>query len=227
MSYIAKYPNAWARGQSSLFEDFLNGATGSQIASSVAGAGAAVSAVSGIANHPGIAELDAGTTNAGTAGVLTGPASLLFGGGVLDLSWLVMIPTLSTGVETFTFRAGFLDVATGAAVDGAYYECESNGNANWVTTTANNSSRTLTTSSVPVVAGQWYSLRVLVNADASRVNFLVDGVDTGSPHTVNIPSTAGRLTGIGASIVKSAGTTSRVARADYCSFSQIFTAARG
>jgi hypothetical protein len=58
-----------------------------------------------------------------------------------------------------------------------------------------------------IVAGQNYRLGIEINADASRVKFLIDGsiVQT---HTTNIPTGAGRQTALGCGVRKTAGTTS-------------------
>lgn len=216
----------YARYQTTVFEDFYNGASGSAIAATTSGTGAAVAGfTSDAANHPGIAEMTTGTDTTGRAGVLSSGLSLRLGGGTLDMSCSVQIPTLSDGTDTFIFRVGLIDLTSGASTDGVYFEYAQATDTKWQTVTANNSSRTATVTGTTVTAGQWYNLRLNVNAAGTNVDFWIDEV-AGTAHTANIPTASGRVTGIGAGIVKSAGTTARTALIDYLAFSYGFSTPR-
>jgi hypothetical protein len=82
--------------------------------------------------------------------------------------------------------------------------------------TMNNSANSVTGTNFQAVTNTWYRLRVLINADASRVDFYcydeagnqlwTDNI------TTNIPTAAGRETGCG--IVATNGGTSAVALVD-------------
>jgi len=148
-----------------------------------------------------------GTTATGAAALLTANSSVWFGGGTWVFHELVYIPTLSDGTQTFAARWGFLDVGNAAPVDGVYFQHDST-TGNWRICASDNSVRTETTSSSAISAGTWYRLTIVVNAAASSAEFFVDGVSIGTV-TTNIPAASGRVTGVGMSLIKSAGTTAR------------------
>lgn len=215
-----------ARYATGLFEDFLNGASGSAVAATTSGTGAAVAGfTSDAGNRPGIAELSSGTDTTGRAGVLTSALAFRLGGGTLDLGLSIQIPTLSDGTDTFIFRAGIIDLTSGASTDGVYFEYSHAADTKWQTVTANNGTRTANATGTTVTAGQWYNLRLAVNAAGTSVSFFVNEVAS-TTHTTNIPIDTGRVTGIGAGLVKSAGTTARTVLIDYIALSYGFTTPR-
>lgn len=205
-------------------EDFLNnGLNGSVFQASASGG--SFTAGTGEAGHPGVCNLNTGTGTTGAEQVRTAVTSFLFGGGSISLEWCIRIPNLSTVGDEFIFRCGFWDTSFAAAADGAYIEYDRLNSTNWRYITASNSTRTSTNSSTAVPANTWTKLRVDMNAAGSSVSFYADGALLGTT-TTNIPTGAGRETGMGAMIVKSAGTTARTADLDYVWVVQQFTTAR-
>jgi len=104
---------------------------------------------------------------------------------------------------------GFHDSVTSAdAVDGAYVEIPSTGNA--VLKTANNSIRTTSATIATLVTGTQYRVRILMNSNATSVTAEIynsAGTLLGSQsNTTNIPTTAGREFGHGY-IATNSGTT--------------------
>jgi hypothetical protein len=218
------YPG-WKRASEwTLFDDFLNALTGSALASAVSGTGAATSVGQSDANHPGLLTCSTGTTATGRAGALTGASIIRFGGGLITLEALINIGTLSNATDRYIIRLGLLDTVSADAVDGAYFEYDESTSANWRTCTASNSARTKTSSNQAVQTG-WHKLRIDVWSNASSVDFYYDGAYLRS-ETTNIPTAAGRETGVGFWIVKSAGTTARSFDVDYIFLRQTFGTTR-
>lgn len=181
------------------------------------GAGATSATVQAEGGRPGIHAFTTGTTAAGSSELRTYNNAVRTASGRLSAEWIVRIPTLSTALEEFAFRCGFLDAA-GVPVDGAYFEYDRTGSVNWRYGTRANSVGAPAASAVAVTAGQWYHLKVVVNDPATNVDFLIDGVLVAQV-TTNIPTGAGRETGVGMHIIKSVGTTSRSVEVDLARFS--------
>lgn len=175
-------------------------------------------------NRVGILSLETGTTTTGRAAILA-PLALFFGGGEAEFQATVQIPDLSDGTETYSFRIGFIDSATADATDGVYFEYDTGQSANWRICAANNGSRSKTTTSVAVAADAWINLRIVVNAAGTSAEFFVNGVSVGTI-SAQIPATAGRLTGPGAMILKSAGSTNRAVWIDWVWSRILFTTPR-
>lgn len=192
------------------------------------GAGSAISQIAGDASHFGVIQLSTGTTTTGLAnrslggGVVVG--IILFGGGVMTFQTLINIPTLSTAGEEYDIIVGMIDGTAGTHVDGAYFKYDRNTSVNWLRGTASNSVVTETDSGTVVATG-WTTLKIVVNAAATSIEYFVNGVSVGS-NTTNIPTAAGREVGICWEISKSAGTTARLLNADYVTLNQTFTTAR-
>ena len=113
----------------------------------------------------------------------------VLGGGIITVNWVIKINTLSTGTNTYTFRCGLSDDATGVTpVNGVYFEYSSGLNSgNWNYNTAAASARTVTNSSTAVTTG-WHNLQLVINAAASSISFSVDGSSLGTAVTTNIPT---------------------------------------
>ena len=180
-------------------------------------------------SHSGILELDTGNTATGAAhrylgGVTTGTgtAGFILGGGVLTFEWLVRVEDLSTAGERYSLMIGLFDTAT-TQVNSVRFLYNDNVNAgNWTISAINASTVTNTDSGVAVAADTWYKLRAVVNAAATSVEYFINGVSVGTVAT-NIPtvSIAPRAT-----MVKSIGTTPRMAYVDYFRLYQRLTSAR-
>lgn len=197
------------------FEDFLNNAgfQGNLVAAS-SGTGAALSAGTGEADAPGILSAATGTTATGRTGLMTGAAALRLGQGRCIFEARVRIPTLSNATDTFTVRLGYLDSISGEPVDGAYFRyTHGNNSGNWQGVCRSNNAESSTNFTTAPVTTGWQKLSLNVYADGSRVDFTIGG--TTQAVTTNIPTSAGRETGIGAAILKSVGTTARTMLLDY------------
>jgi hypothetical protein len=88
-------------------------------------------------------------------------------------------------------------------------------------TRASSGTVTLTTTSIPVVASQWYKLRIDINAAGNSVTFYIDGTLVAT-HTTNIPATTTGML-ITSLINKTVGTTARSLLTDYFMYEEIFT----
>jgi hypothetical protein len=150
---------------------------------------------------------------------------MLFGGGKIVWQGAIKLSALSDGSETYAIRVGFFD-STGTVTDGAWFEYTHSANSgNWTGKTANNTA-TSTVNGGVAANTNWQKFTMIVAADGSTVDFYVDGVQLGTPLSTNIPTSAGRETGMRMAIIKSVGTTERTMTIDYISFTQKMTTAR-
>ena len=199
--------------------DFMGATSDGNLVYAVTGAGAANSAtaVGSVAGHPGILQLQTGTTATGNArAVSTAAAGILLGN---SSEWRfgsgVRIPTLSNGTQRFSYRAGFMDSGTADSVDGCYFRYTDNVIAgDWQGVCRSNSTESTCDTNIAVVANTWFRLDVVVNSAGSSVDFLTDGTSRCQIAT-NIPTGAGRGTSFGVMLLKSVGTTSSVVDVDY------------
>lgn len=176
-------------------------------------------------NSPGICVLNRSTTAAGRACINLGLAQVRLGGGEIIIEMRVRVSQLSNGTNTYTFRAGLGDSVSADHTDGVYFEHNST-SGNWILKTANNNTRSSTTSSIAVATGAtWAKLRIEINSNATSVSYYVDGALAGTI-TTNIPTAAGRETGPNFQLVGTLGTVSVNAQIDYFYFKQTFTTPR-
>ena len=186
---------------------------------SVSGTGAARTtgtAWSSAENAYGVMLLSTGTTATGYASNYDGDEGMWLANGA---SWQLEIricpEVLSTAAQEYVLFAGFCDnnANVNEANDGAYFKYERAVTGDfWVCVTANNGTRTSTTTAVAPVALVLQVLRINVNTAGTSVEFRIDGTLVAT-HTNNIPTT--RSTGIGEKIKKTVGTTARNAYIDY------------
>lgn len=198
----------------------------------VSGTSAAVTITGTDQNRPGVANLNTGTTATGRASLMGSNVAMRLGGGAVNFERAVRIPTASTGTDRFQVVFGLIDVINAInqadAIAFLYDEGAVAGgaaSANWQVMTSSNSTRTFTTTSVPVVAGQWYTCRAEVNAAGTSVAFYIDTVLVATI-TTNIPTASGRQLGYGINIFKSIGTGGRSVDTDYLLVQAAFTTPR-
>jgi len=189
---------------------------------------------SGTAARPGILTLGT-STNATGRSTLFQTNSLqggfYLGSGKILFEAAVKIPTLSSSAETFAVNIGLCREATSiSSSNGVFFSYDSAGIGTgstaigrWQVATTAGGTRSFTTTSVQVVAGQFYTLKAVINADATQVDFYIDGVLV-KTETTNIP-TVNPLGNI-VNLIKSNGTTARTVDVDYYYFKQKFTTAR-
>ena len=198
------------------YTDFDNGITGTKFTSTVSGTGATNTASTlGFSNATGVLQMSTGTTSAGRANI-SDTQVVRFGNGELSVKFRIQIPTLSTAAEEFRIWIGFIDSVTNAeATDGAYFEYDRTVSTNWRVKTALNSTRTTITTSSVVTASttDFTTVEVRGNVNGTQVNFYINNTLVGSS-TTNIPTLSTDFFYVGASIIKTVGTTARLLRID-------------
>jgi hypothetical protein len=197
-----------------LCTDFLDNNT-SIFSQTNSGTAASAQLLVGESGHPGILELDTGTTTGGRCMKHSETFDIIRITGTKFVNrFLVRIPTLSDGTDTFVVRAGFLDLATGESVDAVAFRYTHSENAgNWTAYCRQNSIETTANTSVAVVAGTWVTLEVRISEDGLTTTFYINSV-LAATITTNIPNAAGRELGYGYGIFKSAGTAVRTLHID-------------
>ncbi len=145
--------------------------------------------------HDGVL-VNSGSTNASLVAI-TDPSGtvstgncVFMGGGVMSISWVFKITTLSNGTNRYIVYAGLGNSTSGNVqnINGVYFVYSDNINGgNWVGRTANGGTRTNTNSSIPVTTG-WHNATIVVNAAGTSVEFFIDGVSLGLATTTNIPA---------------------------------------
>jgi hypothetical protein len=185
------------------------------------------------ANRPGIHSVETGTTATGRAAYRTNTAAYGLGGGIAQFMTDIAIPTLSDATNTFTVRSGLINSGSGDGTDGVFFRYTNGTNSgNWQAVCRANSTETVINSSVAVAVGAFasgtpYKLEFVANADASSIEFFINGSSIGSI-TTNIPTAAnGKFMGwVPVSIVKTVGTTNRTVLIDRTSLKIDFTTLR-
>lgn len=181
------------------------------------------------ANHPGIyAITSAGATN--TTSLARYTQQMQLGGGAMTIEYLIYIPTLSTGAQTYQI---LLSVGTDSLADstinnGIYFFYDQASHANWRCVTKNGGVSTVNTTSQLVNAGRWIKLRMVINSGATQVDFYIGengaALTNVATITTNIPT--GLLIPHVNSIKKTVGATGMKYLIDYFKASQTFTTAR-
>jgi len=178
------------------FDDFNNLVTWSP---STLGIGSVASVSTGNATlasgkHLGVAELVVGGILGAHASLVQSAGlstSTVFGNGAAEYKSLIHIPALATVTNDYVFRCGLGTSANADHANGIYFEYNRSQSTNWRLKTASNSTRTVNTSSIAVVAGSWIQLRWGVNSAGTQVDFYINGVLAGS-NTTNIPTETGQ-----------------------------------
>lgn len=196
-----------------IFEsDFLANTTSQMLATAVTVGSGTISFGGADINHWGVAFINSSATvNSGGRVTSTLSSTYLAGGEQFDC---IFRPTTLTNS---THRIGFHDATTSTdAVDGCYFEMSASGAV--IGKTANNSTRSSTSTIATLTGGNWYHGRVTLNSGATLVTFEIFS-DAGallgsSTLNSNIPSTS-RATGFGYIATESAGATQELVRIDY------------
>lgn len=216
------------------FEEFMSTFGGNGFLINSIASGTVTASGTPSTDRPGI-EVFSTTTSATGRASLTSDAgantTMVLAGGRILFETSVRVPTLSTVSERFQFWTGITGTfVTAAQVRGVWFTYDEGGvstgsaaSANWQVACASASTRSFTTTSVAVNAGQFYKLRLVINAAATSVDFLIDEVLV-KTETTNIPTTGNLQLCI--SLLKSIGTTARTVEADYLYFKQKFTTPR-
>lgn len=148
----------------------------------------------GTADHPGIFQTGTSQEN---AGLYLGPGAspIVLGGGTTSLSWVVKLPTLSTGGNSYNYYCGFADATTlsgltEAFVDGVYFKYNHALNGGAWTINATSSSVTTSVNTASTVTTDWVTLSIVVNSTNTSASFYVNNVLVGSAITTNLPTAA-------------------------------------
>jgi hypothetical protein len=218
------------------FEDFLGNPLNSNfnsygISTATSGTGAQVAVTTSYpnrTNQQGVVQLGSGTTLTGLAQItlgISGGTSHYLGNGVYTIQTFVNIETLSTSLERFYAIIGSTTNANLVNTNGIFFIYDEGGigaygvaSPNFKCVTSNAFTRTLTTTSTPVVASQWYNLKIVVNAAATSVEFFIDGTSVAT-HTTNIPTVITPKI----ATQKTVGVTNRNMFCDYLAVKQIYT----
>lgn len=184
-------------------------------------------------NRVGVCQFGTGTTATGRVSILLYNNPIRLSGGSVFWEADIRVPTLSTSAERFQCFFGIGDTETainqvdavGFVYDEGGTSTGSTASANFQCVTANNSTRTFTTSSTAVAANTWHHLTIEINAAGTQVLFYVDYTLVAT-HTTNIPTGSGRETSLMMGIFKSVGTTSRTLNIDYVNALYQFTTER-
>jgi hypothetical protein len=181
-------------------------------------------------NQQGVARAQTGTTAAGQAGYIYG-VNFLRGFSTVSIETYANVETLSTATERFFTFFGNISAGTSyqnpangiffAYDEGGSIGFTGTGSPNWRCVSINSLTRTFSNSSVPVVAGQWYKLRIDINAAGTQASFFIDGNFIVTLNT-NIPATTTPM-GVHSVIVKTIGLTARAMQTDYFMYEEIFT----
>jgi hypothetical protein len=190
------------------------------------GAGTSFGHTSSEAGRPGIVTIETGSTSTGYFNLTWRlNTQILLGGGRMYVEWIIKIPTLSNGTDTFTVQVGLHDNQGAGVVDGAYFEYSHGVNSgNWQVKTTSNATSTTTNTSTAADTS-WHVFAVDINAAASSVTFYIDGSSVGT-NTTNIPTGTGRETVPSCMITKSLGSASLKVYADVFTMVQKLTTPR-
>lgn len=168
-------------------------------------------------NTSGIVTLSTGTSSTGRVALYLGNQSTVFGNGYRYTKCFVQIPVRSASTQRFVATVGYGDsgAVSGAPTDGIYFShIDTENSGNWTCYTAKGGIRTRINSGVAVDITKYQRLDIEVMADASLVNFYIDGSWVGQI-TTNIPNGLTNQTGPLFKIEKSGGTTARTMAVDY------------
>jgi hypothetical protein len=172
--------------------------------------------LNGSANHPGILRFTSSTS--ANSGYRLNVAVATFKIEGAEITDIIIRPQSLTDT---TIRAGFLDTITySAPVDGIYILMDP-ATGKITGRTMDNSAGSTTGTDYQLVTNTWYHLRIVVNSDATRVNYYCFD-EAGNTLwtdnlTTNIPTGAARVTGHGIVATNSGTTAVDLVDIDYIS----------
>lgn len=164
----------------------------------------------------GVLSSNPGTDVGGLAGWLTSALlTRLDNGGTWKGEWSIRTPALSDGTNTYSLRVGFLDSVSVESTDGVFFRYTHSVNSGkWQFVTRANSVETITDTGITYATATNYKLQIQVQSDGLKAFARIDDVNVASA-TATIPVGAGRETGFGAMILKTAGATTPTLLTDY------------
>jgi len=208
-----------------LYSDFSGGS--SEFSTSVSGTGAVISYTNdgGDANHPGVLQLNCGTTTTGFASIRNGAAGTITPtDGKMLINIICKVNVISDGTDTYTLRIGIGTQVNADGSDAAFFRYTHSVNGGrWQTVTRHSSSETAKDAGgSAIVANTYYNLKIVSNAANSSYDFYLNNVLV-QTHISDLPLAQVMVIG---SITKSAGTTARILGLDMCQIIQEFNTSR-
>jgi hypothetical protein len=180
-----------------------------------------------LATNPGEVTLTTGTQSTGDTRLGIGASVVGLTAGFISVMFLIYIPTLSDGTNTYTIRIGLKSSVNGEPPAGVYFRyTDAGATPNWVIVARTSSVETASTSNTAVTSGAWIKLKIQVNAAGTSASYFVNDVELNvSPLSTNLPVSTDNL-GPSMEIVKSAGTSARTFAIDLFTYYQKLTASR-
>lgn len=169
-----------------------------------------------------------GSTASGSAMLWNNDANLTLGQGTLTVEWRIKVWTISSGTQQYVFRVGLMSNGPSSSADatyGVYFEYNQASNVNWFMCAANNGVRTKT-ASTQAFSVTYCRLKFVVNASANSVSYYYNDTLLGTVSTNIPPATTTGALALQMQIVKSVGTTSVTATADYVALTYDYTLTR-
>lgn len=170
----------------------------------------------------GVLGLYTGATTTGRAALITHVDAIQFGNNEWTFETRANILNLSTATDAFTVRFGFMDASTGDPTDGYYFRYTHSVNSGkWEAVTRNNLAETAFDTGETAVAmtngSPMPRFEIIVSKSGLQVTWKINDRVVATRNTSTF-SGSSRLTGIGYSMIKSAGTNSRPLFIDYTFF---------
>lgn len=202
-------------------------ATGQAWDVDVTGTGAAVSETTGDATHIGVLSLSTGTTATGRVYQALSPVAASQGLRYIFnatkpwvTEWMIQIPTLPDGTQTFSTRVGFRNGPSGTSYAMAMVVWDTSA-VKWSLQTNDGTTPTVQYSTTTAItAATWYRLRL--ECTTTEVRMYVNGV-LEITNTTTIPTVAMQLV---ADILKSLGATARTMLIDWATLKTEFVTDR-
>lgn len=207
------------RAYTYVFEDYLSTTTPAWAIST--GSGGSILQSGAVTNDTniGVIGLYTGTTTTGRQALISHVDGIQFGANEWTFETRANIQTLSDATNTYTARFGFMDASTGDPTDGHYFRYTHGTNSGkWqavtrinLVETASDTGQTATAMTNGSPMPRW---EIIVDNSGTSVTFKINE-RTVATHAPSGFTGSSRLTGIGYSMIKSAGTTTRPLFIDY------------
>ena len=207
------------RAYTYIFEDYLSTTVPTWATNAGSGGSILQSGAQTTSTNVGMIGLYTGTTTTGRAALLSHADAIQFGANEWTFETRANIDALSTATDTFTTRFGFMDASTGDPTDGHYFRYTHGTNSGkWQAVTRINAVETATDTGLTAQAMSGGSpmirFGIIVENTGTNVDFFINGKRTVT-HKPSGFTGSSRLTGIGYSNIKSAGTNNRALFVDY------------
>lgn len=198
------------------------------------GAGSNVDTTSNtVAGHPGVWELETGTTTTGRAGLGsydTGTGSININEGEITYVLIAKLSDLSVLADRYTVIFGLAAYVhpTAASFDhGTFFRYKDDVNTGKYEAVCRADDVETAVDTGITADTNWHVFKVIINAAGTSVAFYIDGTQvSNSPVTTNIPTGASRAIYPSAEIEKTLGTTNRLVFLDYMGLFQKLTTGR-